>query len=392
MKIFMATAALLSTLSLTSFTFAFDQIDFRTISVNCGDGGTGLQTAINSANSGDVIKLYGRCKEAVAIIDKNLTIQGVDGAKIECPDSSWNFLPYTSRHPIVMAVNGVVSLKNLIIDGLSRSDYGAYSSLMGVYFLNADGELMNSWVTGIRRISRASDWNTIPVRVLNTAIGPSQLLVRPRLVKITKNIIDNFESDGIFANTNDDASHLAPLQINIISNTINGAGVMYESQNGIQLLGFGSGLYSIVTASVQNNLITDTISNSGLWESSAILTAPYLDGSTYVLRNMPATYTGNKLMRFNDGIAIFSEGKTNISSNNVIADGDVGLDLMGHQFNVGGNDFLNLKVGVLSEGTNLVEAKVVKNNKFTNVIDYFAVLFTNDFIPSRFRGASGIGH
>ena len=386
----MPTLALASALSLPNSVQASPIDSLSTITVNCGTGGTGVQAAVNASRAGDTIRVAGTCRETVAIINKKINLVGNPGAKIEAPSTPWSYAPLTSFHPVIFVANSIVNISNFTVDGRTLADSGSYSALTGIYFLNSDGSLSDSRILNFRRAVRANDWNVLPIRVVNTSIGDSSLIIKARKVLIQRNTIDNFEADGMFANTNDSAGNIAPLSISIKSNRIIGAGVMVPSQNGIQIMGFSSGLYSPVTGDVSNNVIDNIVSNSGAWWSSGIIAAPYYGPSSVIIRNTTSiSYSNNQVSSSNIGLAIYSENKTNINGN-VIRNGDLGLEASGHLLTVRGNQFITLDYGILSESTNLLPTEVMKNNKFYNVTTPFTEVGPLAFPVRMFVGASGV--
>lgn len=131
------------------------------------------------------------------------------------------------------------------------------------------------------------------------------------------------------------------------------------------------------------------ISNSGLWDSSSIITAPYLDGGNYVLRRANITYKHNKVATTNVGMVIFSDGYSPITDN-VLVNGDYGMLLMGNHFVVEDNKFYSWDIGITSLGTNLSSHHIYKTNRFYNVDQKFI-----EMIPfaqtANIRGADGSG-
>jgi hypothetical protein len=364
--------------------------DGRVLFVNCEPTGTGLQDAINSAYSGDKIIIKGTCREAVQIIGKDLELIGKKGAAIEAPDTPWDFNPYTPFHPIILAANGRVVIKHLTINGRILADNEGYAGLIGVYFLNADGALIDSVVTGIRHAERQNDFYVAAVRILNTAIGPAELEVRPRKVAIIGNLIEDFESNGIFANTNDDQTNRAPLELYIKKNKILGAGAIPQNQNGIQILGFTSGLYSQVSGEVSENKIIGVFSTSPDFWSTGILVAPYYDNGNIIARPANFKYIDNTVLLSNIGMAIYSEGKSLIKGN-LIKDGNEGMELQGSNFYLIHNKFVNLDLGIVSYGTNLDQWQIFKKNKFYNVDVPFTAVSLVD-LKSKIIGGDGYGY
>ncbi len=341
-------------------------IETKVKRVDCGPSGSGIQKAIDSASSGDTIRISGTCREAVQIIKKNIYLIGETGARIEAPDTAWNFAPYTKLHPMILVVNGEAAIQNLIIDGRGKADSGDFSGLMGVYFLNADGEISDTWFTKIRRMSRANDWNVVPVRVVNTSTGPKELEVAPRTVSIERNSIEDFETNGIFANSVDKENAPAPLTVMVRNNSLRGIGTTTLSQNGIQLGGLYSGQYSTLIAEVTNNDLYGFINISGVGMSSAIFVAPFLDGDKTVLRNGSLKIANNRTAGSNIGLTVFADARTAITDN-MIQNADLGLALRGTHFLVKGNMLYALDAGILSDGTNVSKQDFLDNNNLYDV-------------------------
>lgn len=234
----------------------------QTIDVQCP--AQSLQSAVDSAQTNDVLRVSGICREQIRVIGKKLSIVGVDGtnATIEAPESGGydSGTAYFGRNSIIYIFHSTVTLDNLMVDGRSTA---TASGLIGVFFRSSSSTLRQP---KIQNIIEGGLWNTSAIRVTNSSDGAdSAFPARLETVTMNGNFIHDFESNGIFTTTHTNVTEEFPLTLKITNNHISGDGTrisLEAAQNGMQLGGFSPRTgyrFSLMSATTQDNL------NENLW-------------------------------------------------------------------------------------------------------------------------------
>jgi hypothetical protein len=206
-------------------------------------GNTAIQTAINSANNGDVVCIAGGTYPEQLSITKPLTLRGLgddhNPTRIVPTLVSANAASPDSGRPeaaiIVVSSTTHVAVTNLVIDGsvasASINSGCAAPSYEGVLFLGASGSLTNSNVTNFYQASPSlygcQDNAGLAVLVQTPATGTSSVTIR-------NNDVTNYQKNGITCN---DAGTTCDVDSNTVSPLA--AAQPFVASNGIQI-GFGA--------------------------------------------------------------------------------------------------------------------------------------------------------
>lgn len=310
-------------------------------------GNTAIQTAINSANNGDVICIAGGTYPEQLTITKPLTLEGLGNASHPTeiqptsvvknsadPDTS------TPEYNIILVGGGIssingVTISNLLVDGsLASSTFTSCADdYEGIEFLNAGGTITGNTVQNIYLPANLAGCQPGLDINVQTASGNSSP------VNISNNNALNYNKNGITCNdvgttctiTKNTVSFYAPYE-------------QYIASNGIQI-GFGAvGTVSHNTVSGNKctlasvcgpNYVTQT-------QSTGILT--YQSGAGTVVSDNTAS--GND-------IGILDAADTVKLTNNVLQNnGDEGMYLNDGTYTASNNKISNSLIGlvVVSDG------------------------------------------
>ena len=190
-----------------------------------------IQDAVNAASPGDTIRICPGQYDEQVTIDKNLEVDGNNGAVIRPANVSANSTGVASGQSIaaIVLIDGTsdVTLRNVIVDGADAALAACSPDLVGVFFRNASGELSH---VAVRNVKLAAN--------LNGCQSGSAILVQSggggkAVVEIAASSIHDYQKNGITANE-------VGTQVVIEQNVVTGLGPTNgAAQNGIQI-GFGA--------------------------------------------------------------------------------------------------------------------------------------------------------
>jgi parallel beta-helix repeat protein len=267
-----------------------------------------IQLAVKSVPAGSIIKVCpGTYPEQVAIIAKNLTLEGIaspagDAAVILPPATGLvaNATDVDTGNPIAAQLlvqnAGPVSISNLTVDGTGNTLTDCSPDLQGILFQNASGT-----------VNHVAVRNQVPNGIPNGCqIGDSiyvQTAARhSSTVTVEHSSVHNYNKNGI---TGNDLNTTLVLTLNYVQ----GAGVVPvpgAAQNGIQL-GFGA------TGTIEGNTVIDNIYGDPTVAASAniLLYETAENGGITVTRNrvgnsqLPiALITGDDGANLGDGVTV----------------------------------------------------------------------------------------
>jgi hypothetical protein len=216
---------------------------------------TTIQSAINIAEDGDVIKVNpGVYKEQVVIRDlRYMVIQG-DQATITVPTSGMKgqlvkVVKCEDIHITGFTIDGRNGVG--VTAGASNGGGDADTRFYGIFLLNSSGHIVNNTVKDISWGNGAQQGLGIYVRIDDSVA---------REVNIRENIITNFQKNGITINK-------GPVQAKIHKNTVTGWGnTTIIAQNCIQVGGD-----TAMTASVTSNVVSKSRYTLDSWSAAGIL-------------------------------------------------------------------------------------------------------------------------
>lgn len=254
---------------------------------------TTIQAAVNASVAGDTVQVcQGRYPEQV-VINKSITVRGISAAntsrpEIQTPTNGFG-TPATSPggSPIsaMILVQNTTNARilNLTVNGQNRGNGG--SRLVGIYYSNASGTILNNAIKNI---------NTTPVgQSTSTGIFVGNTDSANRTVTISNNVIVNYEKNGIVANE-------VGTNVTISGNSIFGAGFESPqgvSQNGVQI-GFGA-VANINTNRIGDNFFTSCRTAATCSDASVnVLIIDALANGVYQVND-------NNLSKGNYNIAVF---------------------------------------------------------------------------------------
>jgi hypothetical protein len=324
----------------------------RTHEIECGSEGVGLQLGIDRARDGDTLLIRGVCREAVTMVNRKLNLMGAPGATLEAPDYPWTALPYSTLHPLLLAVGSDIRIEGLTIDGRARADDPWASGLTGIHLLNSKGSVVNNRIVRVRHSEHQSDWEVSAIRISARRGVPGGGPIR-----IEENLIEDFETNGIFVQHSDGSQDGLVMQLMITGNRIRGAGAMIQNQNGIQIGGLQDPQSTRIRAKVINNVFDGFYSHSGVWSSSALYVTPRILDDRVLLRPYKLECSENVIEGTNTGFSISSSESVQITRN-TIQGGDRGMWIHGSKVRMRGNRLLNLETGVMAVDSDLTPSRL----------------------------------
>lgn len=214
-----------------------------------------IQTAIDAANSGDLITVSAGTYTEALYINKDLTLTGAgrDVTFVNSPDVLPSYAWNGGMNNLVAIDECTADISGFTFNGLGKGNGGG--TFNGVHFWKSSGSLDACRLTGFRDepFSGAQDGNAVNV-------NHTWDVNIPQTVTITNNIIDDFQKTGILVNEMGSAA-------TIIGNTVTGHGDAVEgeaAQNGIQI-GYGA------TATISGNYLSNLRYVPESWSSAGIL-------------------------------------------------------------------------------------------------------------------------
>ncbi|HLM81082.1 MAG TPA: hypothetical protein VK302_10665 [Terriglobales bacterium] len=365
-----------------------------------------IQQAVNASPAGTVIKVCpGNYPEQVAIIAKNLTLEGIESetedAVVILPPAGGlvaNTTDVDSGDPVaaqlVVQNAGPVSISNLTVDGTGNG-LSCGPDVRGILFQSSSGT-----------VNHVAVRNQVPNGIPNgcqvgqsiwveTAAGHSSTLT------IEHSSVHNYNKNGITGND-------AGTNLTLTGNYVQGAGVVPNggaAQNGIQV-GFGA------TGTIKDNIVIDNIygdptvaasadillydaaENSGITISGNVAGNSQLPIALYTdsvgVYGDGVSVTGNRVFGAStyDGIDVCTNGNT-VKGNTIVNSAESGVHLdascgsTGHNNTVTGNVILESACAGILDDTN-----GAGGNTITSDI-YFTVPFTLTSSTSKCTVAAG---
>ena len=266
---------------------------------------TTIQEAVNGVPPGSTIKICPANYHEQVVINKNLTLVGVNSGSADNPVlviPSGGFAPnttsLTSGRPIAaqILVNSpatAVTISSLAVDGSNNNLNSGCSDapLIGIYYRNASGTV--NFVAARNQAQDAANFGC----QISAGLGIFVQSASPSTskVKIQNSTVRGYQKNGITGNE-------VGTTVTITANSVVGAGPTTTAQNGIQV-GFGA------TGKVQNNTVADDDFNGdpSAGTGSGIL----------IFDSGLMTITGNSVTNTQNGLAIVTDGAFPADSNAV---------------------------------------------------------------------------
>jgi parallel beta-helix repeat protein len=330
-----------------------------------------IQDAIDDSTSGDVIHITeGSYEEQLAILDKNLTLDGdgKDKTFINSPNTlSTLYTTSAANKPIIYVNDSNSIIQDLTVDGLGRGN-GNYR-MQGISYHNAGGEVNNVEIRDIKETPANGNQHGVGLYVYIDD-GTSRLFSADNL-----NIYDYQKNGTVFAGEG--------LTANISNSVIYGFGqISFIAQNGIQY-SYGA------TGKAENNKVYGNYYTPEDWAATGILV--YDAGDNLQLVNNEVYENGW------GGIYVEGAGSNLEISDNHVRDnlGD-GIILSGsglESTRVFDNIVENNDYGIWVD-SNVPNDLVVYNNTFSNTVknawDEGSYYFDNGTIGNFWSDYDGI--
>ena len=295
-----------------------------------------IQAAVNASPAGTVIKVCpGNYPEQVAIIAKNLTLEGIEygteDAVVILPPAGGlvpNVTDVVSGNPVaaqlVVQNAGPVSISNLTVDG-TRNGLSCGPDVRGILFQNSSGTVnhvavRNQVPNGIPNGCQVGEsiW-------VETAAGHSSA------VTVKHSSVHNYNKNGITGND-------AGTNLTLTGNYVQGAGVVPDggaAQNGIQL-GFGA------TGTIKDNVVIDNIYGDPTVAASAdVLLYDTAENSDIIISGNVVGNSQLPIVLFTDAAGVYGDG-VSVTDNKVFGTStDDGIDVCTNGNTVTGNTIVN---------------------------------------------------
>ncbi len=270
--------------------FAF-QGDFSTLWVDDNSPQTGstgrVQEAVNLVSGSTVNILPGLYEEQVVIDELNLVLDGAgDGTNpavdsiIRAPTTlAWSFFNGVYNNFPVIGVHDAlnVTIRDLRVDGYGRGN-GNYR-FTGVAYWNADGEVRDCTITGIRETPLSGTQHGVGIYSWNNGGGPYTL-------DVIGTTVEDYQKNGMTIGG-------AGVTANVVNCDVYGSGPLglgLPAQNGIQFSGLVAGLIS-------DTLVRDHMYTPGTWAACGVLIfgpgGTIAIGDTDLYDNFPGLYASD---------------------------------------------------------------------------------------------------
>lgn len=304
---------------------------------------TSIQSAINAANAGDVIRVCPGSYPEQLLITKPLTIVGDSGAVVNPSPVLQNSAGGSGdafAAVILVQDTDSVEIRGLIVDGANNGITDCSPRLIGILYQNASGRVAHNAIRHMQlgpALNACQSGNAVEVE------NPSGAGAN---VRIASNSIDTYQKNGITGND-------AGTEIIARNNVVTGIGpTAGAAQNGIQV-GFGA------AGTISGNTIANNI-----W-SPCVSTDQCDTNATGILifESNSVTVQNNSLST--NQIGVFVGGDSSVVRNNTIANAVVliGVALVGNQNIVGDNEITRSdEAGIFVQGNN----NRIRNNTFTD--------------------------
>jgi len=324
---------LLATAFLAFFSLGAQQLNAATVQVGGCIVGlvnfTTIQAAVTASPAGSIIKVCpGNYPEQV-VINKKLTLTGVNSAAaynptLVIPSGGFvaNTTSLTNGHAIapqilVESPATAVTISYLGVDGSGNNFVNCGDPrLIGIYYQNASGTVNYVVAKNQAMTDQFGCQDSAGLGIFVQSKSPST-----STVTIENSTVRGYQKNGITGNE-------VGTTVAIIGNAVVGAGPVGTAQNGIQV-GFGA------TGKVQNNTVADDVYNGDPANGTASGILIYDSGNMMI--------TGNSVSDTQNGIPIVTDGSFPADNNGVATNhvsdthlGD-GIDLCSNNNTVTGN-------------------------------------------------------
>src|SRR5450432_3472009 len=292
---------------------------------------TTIQGAVDAVPSGSTIKICPANYPEQVVVNKNLTLTGVNSGTIDNPvlvipsgGFVQNTASLTSGHPIaaqilVQSPATSVIITKLAVDGSNSNLNGGCGDtrLIGIYYQNASGTV--GFVTARNQAQDAANFgcqDSAGLGIFVQSASPST-----STVTIQNSTVRGYQKNGITGSE-------VGTTVTIANNSVVGAGPTTTGQNGIEV-GFGA------TGNVRNNTVADDDFNGDPTAGSG--------SGILIFDSGNMTITGNFVINVQNGIPIVTDG-TLPADNHTVANNHVsnthfgdGIDLCSNGNSVTGN-------------------------------------------------------
>ncbi len=365
-----------------------------------------IQQAVNASPSGTVIKICpGNYPEQVAIIAKNLTLEGIEyeteDAVVILPPAGGlvaNVTDVDSGDPVaaqlVVQNAGSVSISNLTVDGTGNG-LSCGPDVRGILFQSSSGT-----------VNHVAVRNQVPNGIPNGCQVGQSIWVETAsshfsIVTIEHSSVHNYNKNGITGND-------AGTNLTLARNYVQGAGVVPNggaAQNGIQL-GFGA------TGTIMDNIVIDNIYGDPKVAASAdVLLYDAAENSNITISGNIVGNSQLPIALYTDSVGVYGDGVSVTGNRAFGASTYDGIDVCTNGNTVEGNTIVNsaesgvhLDASCGSTGqSNTVTGNVILESACAGILDdtngaggntitsdiYFTVPFTLTSSTSKCTVAAG---
>lgn len=334
---------------------------------------TTIQSAVNAARPGDIIRVCAGTYDEQVVIQTQLVLQADNGVVVKPVAVSANATGPTGDPiaAIILAENSLnVQLQGFIVDGSANGIMDCSPRLIGILYQDASGIVSHNEVRHMRLVSSLDGCQSgNAIEVESSGSGHAS-------VTITSNTVDTYQKNGITANE-------SGTQVSINENTVTGVGpTVGAAQNGIQI-GFGA-QGTITSNSIANNVYSPCNSPTNCPANAAGILIYQSDGIHMQHNVLGVNQVGIFVAANNavvgsstifhsvalDGIALVGNGNT-ANGNDVSNSDEAAVFIQGNDNTVSNNDLTGATVGILklSGSTGTVESGNLFFATLTTVID-----------------------
>jgi hypothetical protein len=339
---------------------------------------TTIQSAVNAAKPGDVIRVCAGTYDEKVVIGTELVLEADNGVVVKLVAVTANATDPAgdSVASIILFQNSAnVQLVGFIVDGSANASMDCSPRLIGILYQDASGIVTHNAVQHMRLVSSLDGCQSgNAIEVESSGSGHAS-------VTITNNAVDKYQKNGITANE-------PGTRVSINENTVTGVGpTVGAAQNGIPI-GYGA-QGQITSNSVANNVYSPCNSAANCPANAAGILIYQPDGIQMQHNTLGASQVGILVAANNavigsstifhsvalDGIALVGNGNS-ASNNNVSKSDDAAVYIQGNNNSVSDSIFTGAATGLLtiSGATGTVQS----GNQF------FATLVPlQDPVPSR---------
>jgi len=337
---------------------------------------TSIQAAVIAAPPGATILVCPGTYPEQVRISKRLTIRGIrvgneNLASIIPPIAVANTASFGGT-PIAAIVlverTSSVTLDNLTVDGASNVIGGCAPSLVGIYYRNASGRILNAAVKNIRLFPDALLGCQGGLGIYAQS-GDEPGVPRRARLEVLNSSVHDYQKNGITADA-------AGTELTAVGNAVTGLGPTPAiAQNGVQVSRGAKGrlegnsvinhIYSLCTtancAAVSTNILTFETSlvrifKNNLGKSQVNV---YLEGSNNDV-------TGNTIFDTDvfDGVFIFGDNNR-VTANTIFNSDEAAVFILGNNNRVNANTFNEAPIGIFNDGT----GNNINGNRYYNIAE-----------------------